>query len=116
MSDIWLLIAAMCCTSGSSITGCVTAEAEEPTLCYYQVYRILLAWTVSHSIVLRRITLVYVVILLMSLPRKGESGCASYASDCVFVDGMFHNAVLCTRGTERFMACCEPWHDDVPLN
>ena len=63
-----------------------------------------------------RITLVSVAVLLMSLPRRGESGCASYDSHCVFVDGMFRNAALCTRGTERFMVCCEAGHDYVPLN
>ena len=45
-----------------------------------------------------------------------ESGCASYASHCAFVDGMFRNAVLCTRGTERFMVCCALEHNHVPLN
>ena len=50
------------------------------------------------------------------LALEGESGCASYASHCGFVDGMFRNAALCTRGTERFMVCCEPGHDYVPLN
>ena len=103
--------------AAAAYLGCaVTAKAEEPTLCYYQVYRILSAWSVLHSIILHRITLVSVVTLLMSLPRRGESGCASYASHCVLVDGMFRNAVLCTRGTERFMVCCELEHDHVPLN
>ena len=47
--------------------------------------------------------------------QGGESGCASCASYCAFVDGMFSNAVLCTRGTEQFMVCCELEHDHVPL-
>ena len=67
------------------------------------------------SIVLGTITLLCVV-SLMSLARRGESGCASCASHCVFVDEMFRNAVLCTRGTERFMVGCELEHDGVPLN
>ena len=68
------------------------------------------------SIVLCKITLLCVIILLMSLPRRGESGCASYASHCVFVDGMFRNAMLCTRGKERFIVCYELEHNYVPLN
>ena len=103
--------------AAAAYLGCaVTAKAEAPTWCYFKVCRVLLICTVLHSIVLRRITLVSVVILLMSLPRRGQSGSASCASYCAFVDGMFRNAVLCTRGTERFMVCCELEHDHVPLN
>ena len=57
-----------------------------------------------------------VAMLWRSLPWREENGCASYASDCVFVDRMFRNAMLCKRGTERFMVCCELEHDHVPLN
>ena len=116
MSDVWVLVAVECGTSGSSVPCALTAEAEEPTWYYYQVCKILLICTVLPSFVLCKITLLCVVILLMSLPRRGESGCASCDSDSVFVDGMFRNAVLCTRGTERFMVCCELEHDHVPLN
>ena len=77
--DVWCLglVAVMCCTSSSSVTCCVTAEAEESTWCYYQVCSVFFICTVLPSIVLCTIMLICVVVSLISPPRMGESGCAS---------------------------------------
>ena len=91
--------------AAAAYLGCaVTAKDEEPKLCYYQVYRILLAWTLLRSIVLRTITLLCVVILLMSLPRRGESCCASCASHCAFVDG-YSAMPCCVQGVQSGSWC-----------
>ena len=102
--------------------GCaLTAKAEEPALCNYQVCSILLICTVLPSMISCRITLLCVAILLLSMPRREETGCTVAIQVALAI---VHLSTGCTtmpcciqaRGTERFMVHCKLEHVHVPLS